>query len=212
MDGSMGRRAHSLTQGEAVLDQGPPPDNATEPLPPTPPHQREPSCSSGNGQPPPGGKPKGSCKVTWSHLASQESRSPERSSLPEYLWKTLNSPIGVRLKKLEKENRVLRDELSRARKQSAKSAKKIDELQKTINEIVKRMAGHARGLPTQRGPMEHTSAAAEEDIDMLDVDGPTVGSKRKNQSGAQADDTDNTQESKRPRSNAKKVDVHEQMI
>ncbi|KAL3190317.1 hypothetical protein MRX96_019846 [Rhipicephalus microplus] len=74
------------------------------------------------------------------------------------------------------------------------------------------MAGHAGGAPTQRVPMEHISAAAEEDIDMLDVEGPTVGSKRKDQRSAQADDTENTQEPKRPRSKVKKVDVLEQMI
>ncbi|KAL3212474.1 hypothetical protein MRX96_035893 [Rhipicephalus microplus] len=60
--------------------------------------------------------------------------------------------------------------------------------------------------------MEHTSAAAEEEIDMFDVEGPTVGSTRKNHSGAQADDTENMQEPKTFRSNAKKADVLQQMI
>ncbi|KAH8021123.1 hypothetical protein HPB51_012518 [Rhipicephalus microplus] len=127
----------------------------------------EPSFSSGNGQPPPGGKPKRSCKVTWSHLAAQESRSTEENSLPEDLGKTLNSPIGMRLEKLDKENRELRDELSRARQGNEKSAKKIDELQKTLNKILKHMTGHAGGAPTQRVPMEHSSAVAEREIDML---------------------------------------------
>ncbi|KAL1486960.1 hypothetical protein MTO96_046739 [Rhipicephalus appendiculatus] len=48
---------------------------------------------------------------------------------------------------------------------------------------------------------------------MFDAEGPTVGSKRKNPSGAPASDAgNNTQESKRPRSSAKKVDVLEEMI
>ncbi|KAL1432028.1 hypothetical protein MTO96_013698 [Rhipicephalus appendiculatus] len=48
---------------------------------------------------------------------------------------------------------------------------------------------------------------------MFDAEGPTVGSKRKNPSGAPASDAgNNTRESKRPRSSAKKVDVLEEMI
>ncbi|KAL1463942.1 hypothetical protein MTO96_043116 [Rhipicephalus appendiculatus] len=48
---------------------------------------------------------------------------------------------------------------------------------------------------------------------MFDAEGPTVGSKRNNPSGAPASDAgNNTQESKRPRSSAKKVDVLEEMI
>ncbi|KAL3226144.1 hypothetical protein MRX96_049053 [Rhipicephalus microplus] len=89
----------------------------------------EPSFSLGNGKPPPSGKPKGSCKVTWSHLAAQESRSSEGCSLPEDLGKTLNSPMGMRLGKLDKENWKLRDELSRARQLNEKSAK-INEFKK----------------------------------------------------------------------------------
>ncbi|XP_075730616.1 uncharacterized protein LOC142772299 [Rhipicephalus microplus] len=58
------------------------------------------------------------------------------------------------------------------------------------------MTRHVGGAPTQRVPM-HTRAAAEEEIDMVDVDGLTVGSKRKNRSGAQADDTQNTTPSKK---------------
>ncbi|KAH8033735.1 hypothetical protein HPB51_015767 [Rhipicephalus microplus] len=74
------------------------------------------------------------------------------------------------------------------------------------------MAGFAVEAPTKRVPMEHTSAAAEAEINMLDVEGSTVGSKRENQSAVQAYGTENTQEPKRPRSNAKKVDMFEQMI
>ncbi|KAL3250297.1 hypothetical protein MRX96_055560 [Rhipicephalus microplus] len=117
----------------------------------------------------------------------------------------------MRLERLHKENRVLRNELSRARQQNEKSLK-IEEFQNTLNEILKRITGHAGGAPTQRVPMEHISTAAEKEIDMLDVEGPRVGSTRRNYSGAQADDTENMQEPKTPRSNAKKVDVLQQMI
>ncbi|KAH8029632.1 hypothetical protein HPB51_002085 [Rhipicephalus microplus] len=139
------------------------------------------SFLSGNGQRPAGGKPKGSRRVTWSHLAAQESKSPEGDSAPKDKGKTLNSPIGMQLEKLDKENKELRDEMSRAKQQNEKSEKKIDELQKTLNEILKCMAGHAGGAPTQRVPIGRTSAAAEEEIDMLDVEGPTVGSKQKSE-------------------------------
>ncbi|KAL1474182.1 hypothetical protein MTO96_021368 [Rhipicephalus appendiculatus] len=48
---------------------------------------------------------------------------------------------------------------------------------------------------------------------MFDAEAPTVGSKRKNPSAAPASDAgNNTRESKRPRSIAKKVDVLEEFI
>ncbi|KAH8021150.1 hypothetical protein HPB51_012545 [Rhipicephalus microplus] len=52
------------------------------------------------------------------------------------------------------------------------------------------MARHAGGAPTQRGPMERTSAVAEEKIDMLDVDRLTVGPKHKNLSDKDNDKED----------------------
>ncbi|KAL1446409.1 hypothetical protein MTO96_044590 [Rhipicephalus appendiculatus] len=45
--------------------------------------------------------------------------------------------------RLDRENRELREELSRARLQNEKSAKKIDELQQTWNKILKHIGGGA---------------------------------------------------------------------
>ncbi|KAL1482599.1 hypothetical protein MTO96_014117 [Rhipicephalus appendiculatus] len=160
--------------------------------------------------------PKGPLKVAWSDMAAGKRGSPGESSSPDDQGTTLNSAIGARVERLDRENRKLREELSRARLQNEKSAKKIDELQQTLNEILKHMGGGGaprRSPRPARGVAEQTSAPAEKEVDMFDAEGPIVGSKRKNPSGAPVSDAaNNTQESKRPRSSAKKVDVLEEMI
>ncbi|KAL1479907.1 hypothetical protein MTO96_051487 [Rhipicephalus appendiculatus] len=126
----------------------------------------------------------------------------------------------------EKENKELREELARARKQNENSTRKIEELQQTLNEIPKRMGGHSGGIPSscistpckaaERG--DATSARGEGETDMCcggeDEARAAVGSKRKSPSSAQpSEDAENhAKEPKRPRPGAQKIDAIEEMV
>ncbi|KAL3181670.1 hypothetical protein MRX96_008486 [Rhipicephalus microplus] len=195
----MGNRAHSLLK-MIWGDQYP----ALSQYDPSECHPRR-GCSRSR-------KPKESCKVTRSHLERSRKQVSGRKLTPRKPSEDLEFANRGEIREVsQREQRELRDKLSRARQLHEKSAKKIEELQKTLNKSSSAWQGTLEKPPTQRGPIEHTSGAAEEEIDMLDADGPRVGSKGKNQSGTQAGDTENTQKSQRPRSSAKKVEVLEQM-
>ncbi|KAH7950837.1 hypothetical protein HPB52_002292 [Rhipicephalus sanguineus] len=108
------------------------------------------------------------------------------------------------MENMEKENKELREELTRARKQNEKSMRKIEELQQTLNELLKRMGGPFGGIPSfctsaPRGAAERGDATAtggEGERDMCcggEYEAPAaVGSKRKSPSDAQpSKDADN---------------------
>ncbi|KAH7983852.1 hypothetical protein HPB52_014783 [Rhipicephalus sanguineus] len=134
--------------------------------------------------------------------------------------------MAARMDNMGKENKELKKELARARKQNEKSTKKIEELQQTLNEILKHMGGPSGGIPSSctsdpRGAAEGgdaTAAGGEGETDMCcggeDEAPAAVCSKRKSPSGAQPseDAENNAQEPKRPRPGARKIDAIEEMV
>ncbi|KAL3211027.1 hypothetical protein MRX96_008530 [Rhipicephalus microplus] len=62
------------------------------------------------------------------------------------------------MENIEKENRQLRQEFVKARKQNEKSTRKIEELQQTLNEILKRMGGHPAETPSSGTSSSHGAA------------------------------------------------------
>ncbi|KAH7941456.1 hypothetical protein HPB49_013840 [Dermacentor silvarum] len=110
-----------------------------------------------------------------------------------------------------------------ARKQNEQSARKIDELQQTLNEILKNMRGfsHERiSSSTSREAAERGDATATEgEVGEMDTccgeEAPaTACSKRKGTSDAPPteDALDHAQAPKRPRSGARKIDAIEEMV
>lgn len=79
-------------------------------------------------------------KVTWSDIvAERNGSSVESTPLSGSTREAPDSLLAARMEKMERENKELREELGRARKQNEQSARKIDELQQTLNEILKGM-------------------------------------------------------------------------
>ncbi|KAL1416083.1 hypothetical protein MTO96_028253 [Rhipicephalus appendiculatus] len=137
---------------------------------------------------------------------------------------TTDPDLAARMESMEKENKELIAELARARKQNEKSNRKIEELQQTLNEILKRMGGHSGGMPSsctsapceaaERG--DATAAGGEGETYMCcgsDEAPAAVGSKRKSPSGAQplGNAENHAQEPKRPRPGTRKIDAIEEM-
>ncbi|KAL3169670.1 hypothetical protein MRX96_015504 [Rhipicephalus microplus] len=101
------------------------------------------------------------------------------------------------MENMAKENRELRQEFAKARKQNEKSTRKIEELQQTLNEILKRMGGHPAETPSSGASSSHgaaherdtTSAVGGGDTDMgcgREYEAPVaVAFKRKSPSNSQ---------------------------
>ncbi|KAH7978290.1 hypothetical protein HPB49_005115 [Dermacentor silvarum] len=97
-------------------------------------------------------------------------------------------PRHWQMEKMERENKELREELGRARKQNEQSARQIDELQQTLNEILKNMRGSSHewiSSSTSREAAERGNVTATEgEVGEMDTccgeEAPaTAGSKRK---------------------------------
>ncbi|KAH8024177.1 hypothetical protein HPB51_022238 [Rhipicephalus microplus] len=127
---------------------------------------------------------------------------------------------------IEKENKELRQELAKAKKQNYKSTQKIEEPQQRLNEILKRMGRHPAETPSFGASSSH-GAADERDTTSAVGDGATdmgcggeyeapaaVGFKRKSPSDSQHfEGTENhTQEPKRARTAGRKIDVIAKMV
>ncbi|KAH7943374.1 hypothetical protein HPB52_007601 [Rhipicephalus sanguineus] len=176
----------------------------------------------------PGGKQRGPRRLTWSDIVAKRDgdsvQSPPLSGSPKA---APDRDLAARMENMEKENKELREELTRARKQNEKSLRKIEELQQTLNELLKRMGESSGGIPSSctsapRGAAERGDATAtggeEGEKDMCcggeDEAPAAVGSKRKSPSDVQpSKDADNhAQEPKRPRPGGRKIDAMEEMV
>ncbi|KAH7963760.1 hypothetical protein HPB52_022724 [Rhipicephalus sanguineus] len=176
----------------------------------------------------PGGKQRGPRRLTWSDIvAKRDGDSVQSAPLPGSPRAAPDPDLAARMENMEKENKELREELTRARKQNEKSMRKIEELQQTLNELLKRMGGPSGGIPSSctsapRRAAERGDATAtggeEGEKDMCcggeDEAPAAVGSKRKSPSDAQpSKDADNhAQEPKRPRPGGRKIDAMEEIV
>ncbi|KAL3182957.1 hypothetical protein MRX96_006753 [Rhipicephalus microplus] len=130
------------------------------------------------------------------------------------------------MENMEKENRELRQELAKARKQDEKSTWKIEELQQTLNEILKRLGGHLAETPSSGASSSH-GAADERDTTSAVGDGYTdmccggeyeasvaVGLKRKGPSDSQHFEgaENHAQEAKWARPSSRKIDAIEEIV
>ncbi|KAL3214411.1 hypothetical protein MRX96_034942 [Rhipicephalus microplus] len=130
------------------------------------------------------------------------------------------------MENMEKETRELRQQLAKARKQIKKSTRKIQELQQTLNEILKGMGGHATETPSSGASSSH-GAAHERDTTSVVGDGDTdmgcggeyeapaaVGFRRKSPSDSQHFEGAeyHMQEPKRARPAGRKIDVIKEMV
>ncbi|KAH7965777.1 hypothetical protein HPB49_010790 [Dermacentor silvarum] len=163
-------------------------------------------------------------KVTWSDIvAGRNGYSVESTPVTGSTRGAPDALLAARMDKMERENKELREELGRARKQNEQSARKIDELQQTLNEILKNMRGssHERiSSSTSRDAAERGDATAtggevgEMDTSCGDETPAMAGFKRKGTSDAPPteDAVDHAQAPKRPRSGARKIDAIEEMV
>ncbi|KAH7933856.1 hypothetical protein HPB49_018328 [Dermacentor silvarum] len=163
-------------------------------------------------------------KVTWSDIvAGRNGYSVESTPVTGSTRGAPDALLAARMEKMERENKELREELGRARKQNEQSARKIDELQQTLNEILKNMRGSSHetiSSSTSREAAERGDATAtggevgEMDISCGDETPAMAGSKRKGTSDAPPteDAVDHAQAPKRPRSGARKIDAIEEMV
>ncbi|KAL3221288.1 hypothetical protein MRX96_050266 [Rhipicephalus microplus] len=175
----------------------------------------------------PGGKQRGPRKITWRDIVTgTKADSAQGYHLSGRPWAAADPGLAARMENMEKENRELRQELAKARKQNEKSTRKIEELQQTLNEILKRMGGHPAETPSSGASSSH-GAADERDTTSAVADGDTdmccggeyetsvaVGFKRKSSSGSQHFEgaKNRTQEPKRTRPAGQKIDVVEEMV
>ncbi|KAH8042817.1 hypothetical protein HPB51_025869 [Rhipicephalus microplus] len=86
----------------------------------------------------PGGKQKGPRKINWRDIVT--GTKPDSAQGHPLYGRPLAAAdpcLAARMENMEKENRELRQELAKARKQNEKSTRKIEELQQTLNEILK---------------------------------------------------------------------------
>ncbi|KAL3215017.1 hypothetical protein MRX96_034303 [Rhipicephalus microplus] len=130
------------------------------------------------------------------------------------------------MENMETKSRELRKELTKARKQNKKLTWKIEELQQTQNETLKRMGGHPAETPSSGASSSHgaaderdtTSAARDGDKDMCcggEYEASVaVGFKRKSPSDSQHFEgtESHTQEPKRARPAGRKIDAIEEMV
>ncbi|KAH7978642.1 hypothetical protein HPB49_006258 [Dermacentor silvarum] len=166
----------------------------------------------------------GTRKVTWSDIvAGRNGYCVESTPATGSTRRAPDRLLAARMEKMERENKELREELGRARKQNEQSARKIDELQQTLNEILKNMRGSSResiSSSTSREAAERGDVTATEgEVGEMDTccreEAPaTAGSKRKGTSDARPteDAVDHAQAPKRPRSGARKIDAIEEMV
>ncbi|KAL3219234.1 hypothetical protein MRX96_030519 [Rhipicephalus microplus] len=116
-------------------------------------------------------------------------------------WAAADPSLAARMENMEKENRELSQELAKARKQNEKSTQKIEELQQTLNEILKRMEGHHAKTPSSGASSSH-GAADERDTTSAVGDGDTdMGCAE-----------EHTQEPKQAQPAGQKIDVIEEMV
>ncbi|KAL3183290.1 hypothetical protein MRX96_000270 [Rhipicephalus microplus] len=76
------------------------------------------------------------------------------------------------MQNIKKENRELRQEFAKAREQNEKSVRKFEELQQTLNEILKRIGGNPTETPSSGASSSH-GAADEHDTTSAVGDGDT---------------------------------------
>ncbi|KAL3225438.1 hypothetical protein MRX96_049224 [Rhipicephalus microplus] len=175
----------------------------------------------------PGGKQKGPRKITWRDVVTgTKADSAQGHPLSSRPRAAADPGLAARMVNMKKENKELRQELAKARKQNEKSTRKIEELQQTLNEILKRMGGHPAETPSSgassfRGAADErdtTSAVRDGDADMGcggEYEAPVaVGFKCKSPSDSQYFEgaESHTQEPKRARPAGRKIDVIEEMV
>ncbi|KAH6928814.1 hypothetical protein HPB50_020111 [Hyalomma asiaticum] len=119
--------------------------------------------------------------------------------------------LEERLEKCNAENRALKLELEKARKQNEISAQKIDQLQETVNELLKRIGGHLGG-PMLPGGVTPEPTNVDEETEMLSEEVPQIGSKRKSTETYKEKPSSPAREIKRPRPSVKKTNILEDMI
>ncbi|KAH7938794.1 hypothetical protein HPB52_000429 [Rhipicephalus sanguineus] len=177
---------------------------------------------------PDGALARGPRRLTWSDIvAKRDGDSVQSPLLSGSLRAAPDRDLAARMENVEKVNKELREELTRARKQNEKSLRKIEDLQQTLNELLKRMGESSVGIPSSctsapRGAAERGDATAtrgeEGEKDMCcggeDEAPAEVGSKRKSPSDVQpSKDVDNhAQEPKRPRPGDRKIYAIEEMV
>ncbi|KAH8024800.1 hypothetical protein HPB51_001214 [Rhipicephalus microplus] len=123
----------------------------------------------------PGGKQKGPRNITWRDIVTgTKADSAQGHPLSGRPRAAADPGLAARMENMEKENRELRQELAKARKQNEKSTRKIEELQQTLNEILERMGGHPAETPSSGASSSH-GAADERDTTLAVGDGDTEG-------------------------------------
>nr|XP_037283978.1 serine/arginine-rich splicing factor 4-like [Rhipicephalus microplus] len=101
----------------------------------------------------PGGKQKGPHKITWHDiLTGTKADSTQGHPLSGRPWAAADPGLAARMENMEKENRELRQELAKARKQNEKSTRKIEELQQTLNEILGCDCSHNKSVQGGASP------------------------------------------------------------
>ncbi|KAH6941971.1 hypothetical protein HPB50_026065 [Hyalomma asiaticum] len=113
--------------------------------------------------------------------------------------------LEERLEICNAENRALKLELEKARKQNEISAQKIDQLQQTVNELLKRIGGHLGGPMLPGGVTPEPTNVEDEETEMLSEEVPQIGSKRKSTETYKEKPSSPAQEIKRPRPSVKKT-------
>ncbi|KAH8024913.1 hypothetical protein HPB51_002327 [Rhipicephalus microplus] len=175
----------------------------------------------------PGGKQKGPRKITWRDIVTgTKVDSAQGHPLSGRPRAAAHPGLAARMENMEKENRELRQELTKARKQNEKSTRKIEELQQTLKDILKRLGGHPAETPSSGAYSSH-GAADERDTTSAVGDGDTgmgcggeyealvaVGFQRKSPSDSQHFEgaETHTQEPKRARPAGRKIGVIEEMV
>nr|XP_037289516.1 serine/arginine repetitive matrix protein 2-like [Rhipicephalus microplus] len=107
----------------------------------------------------PGGKQKGLRQITWRDtVTGTKADSAQGHPLSGRPQAAADPGLAARMENMEKENRELRQEFTKARKQNEKSTRKIKELQQTLNEILKRMGGYPAEIPSSGTSSSHEAA------------------------------------------------------
>ncbi|KAH6927378.1 hypothetical protein HPB50_002456 [Hyalomma asiaticum] len=115
-------------------------------------------------------------KVSWSGMVAGNDKGRSGNISNNTTRYTL---LEERLEKCNAENSALKLELEKARKQNEIYAQKIDQLQETVNELLKRIGGHLGGPPLPGGVTPEPTNVEDEETEMLSEEVPQIGSKRK---------------------------------
>ncbi|KAH8027410.1 hypothetical protein HPB51_005248 [Rhipicephalus microplus] len=166
-------------------------------------------------------------KITWRDIVTgTKADSAQGHPLSGRPWAVADPGLAARMENMDKDNRELRQELAKARNQNEKLTRKIEELQQTLNEILKRMGGHPAETPCSGASSSH-GAADERDTTSAVGDADTymgcggeygapvaVGFKRKSPSDSQHFEgaENHTQEPKRARQAGRKINMIEEMV